>query len=192
MLKMSSATSVFVRPYRRFLPNRTSAWLRRSSYNLPGSTRFRNSMGLPLASGRPRLVSRDRHCEHLSAEALAGDAREIVPRIGNAVPGAAEQDVDLRNVVRRQPFDVRLPSRLAMAERRRPLADRAVELLEEVERAAPQRPEMYISGMLRHHAAFVFDDVAGAGAALDGHVRRRAFTLTSKPLNVLETPPTCR
>ena len=24
--------------------------------------------------------------------------------------------------------------------------------------------------MLRHHAAFVLDDVAGAGAALDGHV----------------------
>ena len=29
---------------------------------------------------------------------------------------------------------------------------------------------MYISGMLRDHSAFVLDDVAGAGATLDGHV----------------------
>src|SRR5687767_6197688 len=54
---MSSATSVLVRPYLRFLPKRRSAWLRRSYFDLPGSTMFRNSITLPLESGRPRLVS---------------------------------------------------------------------------------------------------------------------------------------
>src|SRR5262249_14671841 len=71
--------------------------------------------------------------EALAAEALAGDAREVVSRVRNAMPGSAEQHVDLGDVVRRQPLVVGQPSRLAMAERERPLANRRVELLEEVE-----------------------------------------------------------
>src|SRR6476619_7458128 len=39
-----------------FLPNRKSTWLRRSPYFTPGWIMFTNSIGIPLESGRPRLV----------------------------------------------------------------------------------------------------------------------------------------
>src|SRR5678815_609689 len=57
-----------------------------------------------------------------------------------------------------------------MAERRWPLAGRAVELLPECERAAGKKGGDVDVRMLRHQAALVFDDVAGAGSTLDRNV----------------------
>ena len=128
-------------------------------------------MGMPLDSGRPRLVlstpgDAKEQRQHLTAEALALHGREFVSGIRQALERSADQHVDLRHGVRRQPLDVRLPSRLAMAELLRPLPDAAEERVEEPARAAPGTEDVVL-GILRDHAAGVLDDVAGAGAALE-------------------------
>ena len=177
-----------MRPNLRFFPSRISAWFRRSSYSTPGWTMFRNSIG-DAAGERPSKVECSRSdCQHLAAHALAGDAREVVAGIRHALPRRAEQHVDLRHGVRRQALEVRLPSRLAMAERLRPLPKRRVELLEEVERPAPAGEDVHL-GMLRDDAAFVFDDVAGAAATLDGHVAQARVHGDVDAVEVLEDPP---
>src|SRR4030095_6739952 len=57
-----------------------------------------------------------------------------------------------------------------MAERRWPLTGRAVELLPECERAARKKGGDVDVRMLRHQTAFVFNDVASTGPALDRDV----------------------
>jgi hypothetical protein len=57
-----------------------------------------------------------------------------------------------------------------MAVGRGPLAGRAVELLAESQRAARKEARDVDVRMRRHQTALVFDDVAGAGPALDGDV----------------------
>src|SRR5215831_10230119 len=62
MLKMSTATSVFVRPYLRILPSRRSRPLRRSGYpTVPGLTMLKNWTGAAPEKPRanPTLVSPD-------------------------------------------------------------------------------------------------------------------------------------
>src|SRR5687767_4230902 len=107
--------------------------------------------------------------QQLAAHALAGHAREVVAGIRNALPRRAEQDVYLRHAVRRQTLEVRLPSRLAMTELLRPLPQRRVELLEEVERAAPSGEDVHLR-MCRDDAALILNDIASAASTLDGHL----------------------
>src|SRR5436190_22923329 len=57
MLKMSTATSVLVRPYFTILPSRRSTPLRRSPYTVPGLTMLKNWTGPAPENGLPRLVS---------------------------------------------------------------------------------------------------------------------------------------
>src|SRR5262245_4624747 len=59
--------------------------------------------------------------KHRSTQALALHRGEFVASIRQAPERPAEQYVDLRHVVDRQSLHVRLPSRLAVAERLRPL-----------------------------------------------------------------------
>ena len=100
---------------------------------------------------------------------LATDGK-FVPGIRQAAERPADQHVDLRHGVRRQPFQVRLPSRLAMAEGLRPLPEAADERRSRNgQRAAPGSEDVDLR-VLRGHAALVLDDVPGAGAALDRHV----------------------
>src|SRR5439155_8321304 len=107
--------------------------------------------------------------KHLSAEALALHRGEFVPGVRQAAERPADQYVDLRHGVRRQPLQIRLPSRLAMAEGLRPLPDSTEERVKERARAAPGTEDVELR-VLRDHAALVLDDVAAAGAALDRDV----------------------
>src|SRR5262249_42587118 len=65
--------------------------------------------------------------KHLSAKALALHRGEVVAGIRQTAERPAELYVDLRYAIDRQPLHVRLPSRLAVAERLRPLPDAAEE-----------------------------------------------------------------
>ena len=81
----------------------------------------------------------------------------------------ADEHVDLRHGVRRQPLDVRLPSRLTMTIGHRPLPEAGLEGIKERQRAAP-RSENVNFRMRFGHAAVVLDDVPGAEPALENHL----------------------
>src|SRR6185436_10528556 len=105
-------------------------------------------------------------------EALGGDGREFVAGNRQAAERPADQHVDPRQVVRRQPLHARLPSRLAMAEGQRPLPDTSPEELgDERERAAPGTEDVGLR-VLRGHATFVLDDVPDAQPTLYGQIAR--------------------
>src|SRR5262245_6581761 len=84
---MSKLIAVLLLPDLRILPNRKSTDVRRSPYDSPGSTMLRNWIGMPLDSGRPRVV--------LSTPGMPrNNARVWAPRLwlctdGNSFPGYA-------------------------------------------------------------------------------------------------------
>ena len=105
----------------------------------------------------------------LCADALALHGGEFVPGIRQAAERAADQHIDFGHGVRRQPLQVRLPSRLAIAGRLRPLPDAAEERVEEPVRAAPGTEDVGLRVIL-DHAARVFHDVPRAEPALERHL----------------------
>src|SRR5262249_41112928 len=97
---------------------------------------------------------------------LALHRGEFIACIRQAAERPAEQYVDLRYAVARQSLHVRLPSRLAVAERLRPLPEAAEERVEKRARTAPGTEDVVLRGI--PDAAGVLDDVPAARAALDG------------------------
>src|SRR4029453_17748388 len=98
-----------------------------------------------------------------------GTRPDVAPRIGEPVDRPPEQHVRLGHGVRRQPFEVRLPSRLAMAELLWPLPgypDRE-ERVERIERASAQVVRNVRLRVRTHDATIVFGDVPRAQPALD-------------------------
>src|SRR5215475_10523023 len=118
------------------------------------------------AAERPpeRRLAADR--EHRSAKALALHRGEFVAGKRQAAERPAELYVELRYVVDRQSLHVRLPSRLAVAERLRPLPGTSEERVEEPVRAAPGTEDVELR-VIMDNAAGVLDDVPAARAALD-------------------------
>src|SRR5262245_34273716 len=96
--------------------------------------------------------ARDVERKRRSAKALALHGGEFVAGIWQAPERSAEQYVDLRYVIDRQPLHIRLPSRLAVAKLLRPLSEADAERIGNPARTAPG-PEDVILRVTFDHAA---------------------------------------